>query len=188
MTESNEEILGQLAKREEVNSESLTINEPVTGGRAEQQYVSIPIEINQKEWEKANTLVGEILAWLRENEVQPSGAPFFRYLVIGDTEEKFKIEVGVPIMSPIFGDDRVITGTIPAGKYATLVHNGHPDSIGNSFTALEEWAKKHDLKWDNQMEGKEEVWGGRFEFYLTDPAVEPNLDKWSTEIAYKIKE
>lgn len=188
MTENNKETLEQLANLEEVKSKSLTINEPVAGARAEQPYVSIPIELTLKEWEKANTLVGEIFAWLGEKEVQPSGAPFFRYLVIGDTEKKFKLEVGVPITSPMFGDERVITGTIPAGKYATLVHIGHPDCIGNSFTVLEEWAKDHDIEWDNQMEGEEELWGGRFEYYLTDPAVEPNLEKWSTEIAYKIRE
>lgn len=188
MVENNNKTLEQVANSEEAKNKSLTINEPVAGVRAEQPYVSIPIEVTLKEWGKANVLVEEIFAWLGEKSIQPSGAPFFRYLVIGDTKKKFKLEVGVPIMSPIFGDDRVITGTIPAGKYATLVHIGHPDRISSSFNVLEEWAKEHEVEWDNQMEGEKEVLGGRFEYYLTDPAVEPDLEKWSTEIAYKIKE
>ena len=106
------------------------IIEPVAKVRAEQPYVSIPIEVNLKEWGKANALVEVIITWLDEKGVQPNGAPFYRYLVIGNTDKKFKLEIGVPITSPMFGDDRVSTGTIPAGKYATFVHTGHPDRIG----------------------------------------------------------
>lgn len=184
MAENNNKTLEQNTKPDD----SKAINGPVLGIRAEQPYVSIPIEVTSKEWGKANALVEEIFAWLGEKGVQPSGAPFYRYLVIGDSVKNFKLEVGVPVISPIFGDDRVITGSIPAGKYVTLVHIGHPDCISNSFNILEEWAKANEVRWDNQMEGKDEVWGGRFEYYLTDPAVEPDLEKWSTEIEYKIKE
>ena len=188
MVENNNKTLERMTKPNDTTSNSKMTNEPVAGICAEQPYVSIPLEVTLKEWGRANALVEEIFAWLEDKGVQPSGAPFYRYFVIGDTDKNFKLEVGVPITSPMFGDERVITGTIPAGKYATLVHYGHPDHISNSFTVLEEWAKEHEVEWDNQMEGDKEVWGGRFEYYLTDPAVEPDLEKWSTEIAYKIKE
>lgn len=184
MAENNNKTLEQLPKPNDVES----INEPVVGMRAERPYVSIPIEVTLKEWEKVDALVEELFTWLGKKGVQPNGAPFFRYLVIGDAKCKFQLEIGVPIVSPMFGDDRVITGTIPAGKYATLVHIGHPDSISSSFKVLEEWAKDHDIEWDIQMKGDKEVWGGRFEYYLTDPVIEPDLEKWSIEIGYKIKE
>ena len=188
MVETNNKTLEHVAKANDTTSDTKMINAPVTGARAEEPYVSIPLEVTLKEWGGTSVLVEEILAWLEEKGVQPSGAPFFRYFVIGDTDKNFKLEVGVPITSPMFGDDRVITGTIPSGKYATLVHYGHPDHISSSFTVLEEWAREHEVEWDNQMGDGEEVWGGRFEYYLTDPAVEPDFEKWSTEIAYKIKE
>jgi len=184
MAENTNKTLNQNAKP----NDTKVINKPVVEIRAKRPYISIPIEVTSKEWGKANALVEEIFAWLGEKGVQPSGAPFYRYLVIGDTEKDFKLEVGVPISGPIFGDDRVITGSIPGGKYATLVHIGRPDRISSSFNILEEWAKENGIEWDNQMEGEEEVWGGRFEYYLTDPAVEPDLEKWSTEIWFKIKE
>lgn len=188
MTGNNNKTLKQMTKPIDTISDSHMLNDPVIGARAEQPYVSIPIEITLKEWENANALVEELFGWLGKKGVQPSGAPFYRYFVIGDTNEKFKLEVGVPIVRPMFGDDRVITGVIPAGKYVTLVHIGQPDRISDSFTALEKWATEHEVEWDKQMEGNEEVWGGRFEYYLTDPAVEPDEGKWSIEIAYKIKE
>jgi hypothetical protein len=40
------------------------------------------------------------------------------------------------------------------------------------------------LEWNNRGE----VWGGRFEFYLTNPAEHPDLEKWSTEIAYQVRD
>jgi hypothetical protein len=38
------------------------------------------------------------------------------------------------------------------------------------------------------MKGGDEVWGGRFEFYLTDPAEQPDREKWSIEIAYLLRD
>ena len=32
-----------------------------------------------------------------------------------------------------------------------------------------------------------EVWGGMYESYRTDPAVEPDLDKLETELAYLVR-
>lgn len=31
---------------------------------------------------------------------------------------------------------------------------------------------------------EEVVWDGRFEFYPTDPAVEPDPERWEIEVAY----
>ncbi|MCZ2257892.1 GyrI-like domain-containing protein [Sporosarcina sp. G11-34] len=164
-----------------------TITKPRVEARAGQPYVYIPIELYLHEMDKANELVVEIFGWLGRKGVHPNGAPFYRYWTIGDTKEKFKLEVGVPIAGTTFGDDRVISGTIPTGKYATLVHNGHPDLLSDSFAILEEWARDRDIKWDIELKMEKEVWGGRFEYYLTDPVAEPNLNKWTTEIAYLIK-
>jgi effector-binding domain-containing protein len=165
----------------------MMMDEPQVEVRAAQKYIAIPIEANLNEWKKVNTLIKEVFEWLDQKSLQPNGAPFFRYWIIGDKYEKFKLEVGVPIRRSVEGDERVIVNTIPAGKYAVLVHTGHPDRIHNSLKLLEEWAVKRGFEWAKDMEDNKEIWSGRFEFYLTDPAVEPNLENWSTEILYLIK-
>jgi hypothetical protein len=98
--------------------ESQMSNEPKVEVRAEQPYVAIPIKVTLREWGMANALVGEVIGWLGQRGLALSGAPFFRYWVIGDMDEKFVIEVGVPVESAVPGDGRVIAGSIP-GRFPT---------------------------------------------------------------------
>lgn len=169
---------------------AIIMDEPKVQMRAEQPYVSIRIEVDLKEWKKANALVVEIFEWLEQKRIQPAGAPFFRYQEIKDMDKNkmFNLEVGVPVGNAIPGDGRVVAGVIPAGRYVTLTHTGHPDCIVKSFAILEGWAKSHDIEWNNVVKDSKEIWGGRFEYYLTDPADQPNPEKWSIEIEYLIKE
>ena len=156
--------------------------------RREQPYVAIPIKVSLREWGKANALIGEVFEWINQKGIEIAGPPFFRYWRIGDMDNKFDIEVGVPVGNSVSGDGRVIAGSIPSGKYATLVHTGHPDRLIHSLNALQQWGEREGIIWNNHKEENEEVWGGRFEFYLTDPIKQPNLEKWSIEIAYQVKD
>jgi len=36
--------------------------------------------------------------------------------------------------------------------------------------------------------GRASKWGGRLEFYLTDPSKELNPDRWQAEVLYRIKD
>jgi effector-binding domain-containing protein len=155
--------------------------------RQEQPYLSIPIQVAQKEWKKATALVSELIEWMDEHRIEWAGPPFFRYWIIGDMDTHFHIEVGIPVVAPLAGDGRVIPGTIPGGIYATLVHTGSPDALDLSLSILQTWGIHQGLQWNNQIEGDTEIWGARFEFYLTDPALQPNQEKWSVEIAYQVK-
>ncbi|MBA9002492.1 GyrI-like domain-containing protein [Thermomonospora cellulosilytica] len=159
-------------------------NEPQIQERAARPYAAIPIEAPMREWGRVNALVPEVFGWLAEQGVPPAGPLFYRYRVAGDMDRPFRLEVGVPTPAPVTGDGRVIAGTIPAGRYATLLHQGHPDKLFGSITALLRWADERGLKWRNTREGDQEVWGGCFEYYLTDPAEEPDMDNWSIELAY----
>src|SRR5207247_5925227 len=115
----------------------------------------------------------EVIGWLGQKGLDLAGPPFFRYWVIGDTEQEFDLEVGAPVARAVPCEGRVIGGSIPAGSYATLVHTGHPDRLVRSLATLEEWAARQGLAWSSRRRGDEEVWGGRFEFFLTDPAEQP---------------
>ncbi len=114
-----------------------------------------------------------------------AGPPFFRYGVVGDEDRAFDLEMGGPVGCAAPGDGRTIVGVIPAGSYTTLVHTGHPDRLLRSLTALREWVTNQGLALKNSSRGKDEVWGGRFESYLTDPAQQSDPKTWSTAEAVR---
>jgi len=90
------------------------------------------------------------------------------------------------VATAITGDERVQAGILPAGRYATLRHTGAPDTLVAATIVLRDWAAAEGLKWDVSQSADGEVWGCRLENYLTDPAVEPDLAKWVTELAYRL--
>ena len=162
-------------------------NEPVVVRRGPAHYAGIPIKVTLAEWSKANALVPELFGWLARHGIAPTGGPIYRYHTIGDIDREFDLEIGVPVASPVDGDGRVLAGSLPAGSYAVIVHEGHPDRQEHSHAALQARAAAQRLEFDKRGEGCDEVWTARYETYLTDPAVQPDPEQWSTEIAYLIK-
>lgn len=150
--------------------------------RDAQPYVAIAARATLREWGSVNALVPEVYGWLAERHIPPAGALFYRHRVVGGLDEKFEVEVGVPVAVPVEGDGRVVAGGKPAGRYAVRVHRGHPDGIAEVHRDLVAWAtgQGHPPARDG------EVWSGMFESYLTDPAVEPDANKWETELAYLV--
>lgn len=84
----------------------------------------------------------------------------------------------------VSGDERVITGFIPGGSYATATHKGHPDYLEDSLYALEQWAEEEGLELDKRYEGDTEIWNGRFEFYPAIPKDGESFNDMEVEIAY----
>src|SRR5262245_14259240 len=135
--------------------------------RNERYYVAIRIHVTRPELSsKLPPLIGELAAWLSAHGAAPTGAPFFRYLFIGEDED-FEIEVGCPLAGQIDGDDRVSSGVLPAGRYAVTIHTGSYDHLRDATAALKAWAAKNGVLWDASDD--ETRWGARIESYLTDP-------------------
>lgn len=166
----------------------MTGAEPSLEHRSERLCVTIPIEATLAEWGRVNALVGELLEWLERRDEALAGAPFYRYRVLGDETIPFELEVGVPTEGRLDGDDRVQTGTIPAGTYTTLVHEGHPDELPDRHAALEEWAEKNGHDVARRTDGETTLWEGRYEHFQTDPTTEPDRSKWTTEIRYRLRD
>jgi hypothetical protein len=57
-------------------------------------------------------------AWPGGHGVAPAGPPFFKYSV--DMMRELEVEAGVPVAAAVDGDDQVVSGVLPAGRYATL--------------------------------------------------------------------
>jgi len=127
----------------------------------------------------------EVFAWLGAHGLPPAGPPFMRYNVIDMTRE-LEIDNGVPVAAPVEGDAEVIAGVLPAGRYATLTHVGHPSELMAATKALLDWAAEQGLTWDMSPSADGERWGSRLEIYLSDPREEPDMSKWVTQLAFRL--
>jgi effector-binding domain-containing protein len=164
------------------------MTKPQVENRDEQHYVAIRTQVTMKEMGEGviPRLHSEVFGWLREKGIVPSGAPFIRYLVI-DMERKLDIELAVPIASPLSGDGRITPGVLPAGCYASLIYTGLIDAIPANG-ALLNWGAEQGLVWDQWTTEKGDAFGARIESFLTDPADEPDQEKWETQVAIRLKD
>lgn len=156
--------------------------------RPAQQYVAIRAQVTMQ-------TIGVVLpglhprvyAWLGERGAAPAGPPFWKYNVI-DMDRGLEVEVGVPVAAPETGDDQVLADVLPAGRYATLRYLGHPDGLMGATAALLKWAEEQDLTWDVRQAPDGDRWAARLEIYETDPAEEPDMTKWETQLAFRLAE
>ena len=155
--------------------------------RAEQPYVAIRGHVSMAELGAFAVRTGEVFAWLGSRGLTPAGPPFLKYNVI-DMMRQLEVENGVPLTAPVenTGDGEVISGVLPAGRYATVTHVGHPSELAGATKALLDWAAGQGLAWDMSPGETGERWGSRLEFYLTDPREEPDMSKWITQLAFKL--
>ena len=158
---------------------------PEIVSRAEQPYAAIRARVTMSQLGGLGARLGEVFGWLAARGVPPAGAPFFKYNVI-DMARELEVEAGVPVAAAFDGDDHVLTGVLPAGRYATLTHVGHPDGLIGATKALLDWAAEQGMTWDMSPTEAGERWGCRLESYLTDPSEEPDMNKWETQLAFRL--
>ena len=153
--------------------------------RAEQPYVAVKAKVTMGEIAAFARRFGEVFGWLDSHGLAPAGPPFFKYNVI-DMARELEMEAGVPIATATDGDDQIVAGVLPAGRYATLTHVGHPSELMAATKALLDWAAEQGLTWDVTPSEDGDRWACRLENYLTDPDQEPDMSKWVTQLAFKL--
>ena len=158
-------------------------NGPSIVERAEQPYVGIRSTVTMDGISKIADRLPEIFGWLAARGIAPVDAPFFKYNVIDMAGQgEYDLEVGVPVAAATTGEGDIGAGVLPAGRYGSLSHVGHPDELFDRTTELLEWAKAQGLEWDEH----DDHWGCRLEIYKTDPREEPDMSKWETELAFRL--
>lgn len=125
----------------------------------------------------------EVVDWLAAREIAPNDAPFFKYDVV-DMESGLVLEIGFPVDDLHHGEGEIVTGVLPAGRYASAEYHGHPDGLMAATRDLLAWADEQGLEWDADGDN----WTARLEIYKSDPREVPNMDDWDTELQFKLKD
>jgi effector-binding domain-containing protein len=126
----------------------------------------------------------ELAQWLKEQEIKPSGYGYLRYYVI-DMSGDMDIEYGFCVEEPVAGNGRIQPGSLPAGRYVSLIYSGGGYQ-GNK--ALVEYVRDNNLPVDRWDTPQGDNFRCRFELYLTDPKIEPRKTKWDIEVAFKLRD
>jgi effector-binding domain-containing protein len=103
-----------------------------------------------------------------------------------DPEGESEVEAGIPVGAVPVPEGGIRVGVLPAGRYVTTTHTGHPDALFDTAGAVLAWAEERGLRWDLTESGGVVRWGCRLESYLTDPRVEPDPAKWRIELAFRL--
>jgi effector-binding domain-containing protein len=152
----------------------------------ERPYVGVRRTITMTTFGLVGDRIGEIIGWLAERGAYPAGAPFLRYEEIDMANDRLVVQAGVPVERPVEGEGDIFAATLPAGRYAVESHHGHPDGLVDAIDRLRKWAAEQGLTWDMTVKDGTEHWGCRLELYNTNPAEEPDMNNWDTDLQFRL--
>ena len=123
-------------------------------------------------------VLGEILPKVFEyvvsHELAIAGAPVCCYREW--TEQSATVEAGLPIDGSAKPEGEIILSSVPAGTYASVIHEGSYDTIDQAHQAIETWLRREGLHADTDV----------FEVYLTDPEEHPDPAHWQTQVMRRL--
>lgn len=130
----------------------------------------------------ATKALKELRRWSKANALAAQGPYFLRYYHC-DMASIMEVEAGLLTDAPRAGAGSIKPGTLPQGRYATLVYRGN-GLRGNQ--ALMQWAKENGVAFEPLVAGQAESYTSRYEAYLTDYRIEPRKLLWDVELSIKI--
>ncbi len=93
------------------------------------------------------------------------------------TEKQAVFEVGIPVNGMVQASGRIRNETMPGGNNVTADYYGSYDTLEDGHNAVQRWLTHHGKK----------VNGYPWEMYVTDPAAEPDANRWLTRIFYPVE-
>ncbi|HYM58994.1 MAG TPA: GyrI-like domain-containing protein [Solirubrobacteraceae bacterium] len=171
----------------------LVQHEPQVQKRVEQPYVAIRRQVTDGVPAAVDSAFPELFGWLGEHGVKPSGPPFIRFLEVDAQGEPLELEVAVPVVGGVEGDERVLAEVLPAGRYVTFLHAGpyrsttEPD-LAAARAMVQDWAVQQGIPWDRWDTDRGSAFRCYVEHYHVGPVEETDYSKWETELAYLVSE
>jgi effector-binding domain-containing protein len=114
--------------------------------------------------------VGELMAALAAQGVEPVGAVFAHHLRM--SPDIFDFELGVRVSVPVKATGRVKPGQLPAAKVARTVYSGPYEGLPSAWGEFDKWMRA------NGQEQAQNLW----EVYSVGPQSSPDPVNWRTEL------
>lgn len=159
------------------------ISEPRIEERTEKPYIAASGSAKMEDLSEAiPARIHEIVGWIMANGV-PQNIPFVRYLGMR-ADGTLDFEAGIPITGDVTVSGAIKKGSLPAGRYAVLIHTGDYSGLKDAHMAMIDWGERNGAKFACAYGEGGERFGARVESYITDPGCEPDPSKWETEVSF----
>ncbi|KGF66741.1 hypothetical protein LL06_26390 [Hoeflea sp. BAL378] len=164
----------------------LTLPENVT--RAAQPYAYMSFEVRMDEMMKpAEEGFPAVFDFLARQNIEPAGLPIYNYRRI-DMADTLDVEAGVPVTRMGQDSDSIKFGTLPAGAFVTMRWHGHPDKLEPVTGLLIGWVRLTEQPLDMEESPRGDLFACRLEIFEIGPDEEPDMNKWVTQLAFKLKD
>lgn len=161
------------------------LTEPIIVTKAAQPFAAMVLTLSQPEIANvAPPLIGDVIDWIKAQGGELAGAPFFNYVAFLP-DGKMEMQVGMPTAAVLQADDKVATGTLPAGRYASVTHTGPYHELHAANMQLMDWAKASGHALDGTVQADRFVGATRMEIYHKDPGEDPSGFP-VTEVAFRL--
>jgi len=118
-----------------------------------------------------------VMAAAEQQQVQLAGPPFALYH--GTPTDVVDVEAGFPVAAPLpwpGSEGGVTAGYLPAGRAMEAMHVGPYEKLPETYKAIAGKMQAGGLTPGNLM----------WEYYLTDPAAEPDPGAWKTLVVWPV--
>jgi effector-binding domain-containing protein len=118
----------------------------------------------------------ELSEYCEENGIDITGSPFAIYYDIEFDPDDADVEVCYQAVGPFANSGEVRNRILPGGRFATIVHTGSYERVGESYQQLFEY---------RQNKG-ERLIGPRREVYLVGPHSGKDASAYETELQFPL--
>jgi effector-binding domain-containing protein len=123
--------------------------------------------------------------WMAQQGIAPAGPGFFRYDLI-NMAGQMGMAFGYPVAPGTQGAGDIAAETLPAGRYISVLHHGHPDELYDATIMLIEWSKVREVGWDVEETAAGDRFAARLELF--NHAEGDPSDDWITEIRIRLRD
>jgi len=165
---------------------TVNIPEPGIVERAAQPYVALRRQVMIPFGKDVTKAMKQLAKEIKAQGIQGTGAAIFKYNIVKMPE--LEIEFGFEVDKPQSTTGELLSGTLPAGRYAELTFFGPYRHLYKVNGALIDWSRAKGLVFDVHEEADGDHFASRVEIYPNGPDDEPDPNKLKTIVAIKLKD
>ncbi|MEC9367442.1 MAG: GyrI-like domain-containing protein [Pseudomonadota bacterium] len=164
----------------------MNIGTPMVVEYAAKRYVALRRQVVMPIGKDATETMSELVREVETQGVRGTGAAVFKYNIVKMPE--LEMEFGFEIQRAQTTTGELMSGILPAGRYAELTFVGPYRYLTKVNGALIDWSRQNGLAFDMHPAADGDHFVSRVEFFPNGPQDEPDPDKYKTIVAIKLKD